>query len=279
MNKTCLIYTLYFVGDGKSDKQLGKRVDKLGRVRPKSYSQKKNLPKKAKSDLSADKPKFVESQSQVMSDDDESYYKNYEEGMDEPPNIDETVQRLIEEAIFNTEDDDSDLISNEKWHELMDLPETLADDDSTKNESDYVETEKKEISETDEFDRNSTIYHGHHMTIYTSMVLILLYSMCHSISGAQLSDLLTMISLHCLNPHPGLKSMYTFKRFFTDLQSPMKKHFYCSTCFCDVTVNEDVCPNEKCQQQLSLKKKSYFIEIPVKHQVKTFLEKKEHLKI
>eukprot|EP00105_Crassostrea_gigas_P038741 XP_019922889.1 PREDICTED: uncharacterized protein LOC105328585 [Crassostrea gigas] len=261
-------------GDGKSDKQLGKRVDKLGRVRPKSYSQKKNLPKKAKSDLSADKPKFVESQSQVMSDDDESYYKNYEEGMDEPPNIDETVQRLIEEAIFNTEDDDSDLISNEKWHELMDLPETLADDDSTKNESDYVETEKKEISETDEFDRNSTIYHGHHMTIYTSMVLILLYSMCHSISGAQLSDLLTMISLHCLNPHPGLKSMYTFKRFFTDLQSPMKKHFYCSTCFCDVTVNEDVCPNEKCQQQLSLKKKSYFIEIPVKHQVKTFLEKK-----
>lgn len=143
MNKTCLIYTLYFVGDGKSDKQLGKRVDKLGRVRPKSYSQKKNLPKKAKSDLSADKPKFVESQSQVLSDDDESYYKNYEEGMDEPPNIDETVQRLIEEAIFNTEDDDSDLISNEKWHELMDLPETLADDDSTKNESDYVETEKK----------------------------------------------------------------------------------------------------------------------------------------
>lgn len=117
------------------------------------------------------------------------------------------------------------------------------------------------------------------MTIYTSMVLILLYSMCHSISGAQLSDLLTIISLHCLNPHPGLKSMYTFKQFFTDLQSPMKKHFYCSTCFCDVTVNQDVCPNEKCQQQLSLKKKSYFIEIPVKHQVKTFLEKKEQLKV
>lgn len=169
------------------------------------------------------------------------------------PNIDETVQRLIEEAILNTEDDDRNLISNEKWHELMDLPETLADDDSTKNDVDDVDTEKLE---TDGFDRNSTIYHGHHMTIYTSMVLILFYSMCHSISG----------------PHPGLKSMYTFKRFFTDLQSQMKKRFYCSTCFCDVTVNEDVCPNEKCQQQLSLKKKSYFIEIPVKHQVKTGLK-------
>lgn len=130
-----------------------KRVDKLGRVRCKSYSQKKNPPKKARSALSADKPKFVESQSQVMSDDDESYYKNYEKGMDKSPNIDETIERLIEEAIFNTEDDDSDLISNEKWHELMDLPETLADDDSTKNESDYVETEKKESSKTDGFAR------------------------------------------------------------------------------------------------------------------------------
>lgn len=277
MNITCLIYNLYFVGDGNSDKQFEKRVDKLGRVRPKSYSQKKNPPKKAKSVLLADEPEFVKSQSQVTSDDDESYYKNYEECMEEPPNIDETVQRLIEEAIFNTEDDDSDLISNEKWHELMELPETLADDDFTKNESDDVDTTEK--TETDGFDRNCTIYHGHHMTIYTSMVLILLYSMCHSISGAQLSDLLTIISLHCLNPHPGLKSMYTFKQFFTDLQSPMKKHFYCSTCFCDVTGNQDVCPNEKCQQQLSLKKKSYFIEIPVKHQVKTFLEKKEQLKV
>lgn len=120
-----------------------KRVDKLGRVRPKSYSQKKNPPKKAKSALSADKPKFVESQSQVMSDDDESYYKNYEEGMDEPPNIDETVKRLIEEVIFNTEDDYNDLICNEKWHELMDLLETLADDDFTKNDLDYIETKKK----------------------------------------------------------------------------------------------------------------------------------------
>lgn len=186
MNITCLICNLYFVGDGNSDKQLEKRVDKLGRVRHKSYSQKKNPPKKAKSVLSADKPEFVESQSQVMSDDDESYYKNYEECMEEPPNIDETVQRLIEEALFNTEDDDSNLISNEKWHELMDLPEALADDDFT-NESDDIDTGK--TPRNCGFDRNSTIYHGHHMTIFTSVVLILLYSMCHSISGAQLSDI------------------------------------------------------------------------------------------
>lgn len=57
--------------------------------------------------------------------------------MEEPPNIAETLQRLIEEEIINTEDDDSDFFFYEKWQELMELPETLAN-----NESDYVETEK-----------------------------------------------------------------------------------------------------------------------------------------
>lgn len=47
--------------------------------------------------------------------------------MEEPANV-EAVQRLIEEAIFYSEDDDSDLISNEKWHDLMDFPEMVADD-------------------------------------------------------------------------------------------------------------------------------------------------------
>ena len=155
----------------------------------------------------------------------------------------------------------------------MDLPEMTAEDESKVNESDD-ENVNPEKEESDVFDRNSTIYHGHHMTVYTSMVLILLYSICHSISGSQLSDLLTIISLHCMHPHPGLKSLYTFKQFFSDLQSPMKKHFYCSTCFSDVTVDADVCPNVKCQRQLSLKKKSYFIEIPVKHQIKTFFGKR-----
>ncbi|KAK3107860.1 hypothetical protein FSP39_023692 [Pinctada imbricata] len=64
-----------------------------------------------------------------------------------------------------------------------------------------------------------------------------------------------------------------FKKFFTDLQSPMKKHFYCSNCFWGIDSDANVCPNEKCQQHLSARKKGYFIEIPVENQVRKILQK------
>lgn len=88
-----------------------------------------------------------------MLDDDEFYYKNYEKGMDKFLNIDEIIECLIEEVIFNIEDDDSDLIFNEKWYELMDFLEILVDDDFIKNELDYVEIEKKESFKIDGFVR------------------------------------------------------------------------------------------------------------------------------
>lgn len=98
----------------------------------------------------------------------------------------------------------------------MDFLEILVDDDFIKNELDYVEIEKKEIFEIDEFDRNFIIYYGYYMIIYISMVLILFCCMCYSISGVQLSDLLIMISFYCLNFYLGFKSMYIFKWFFID---------------------------------------------------------------
>ncbi|KAH3841173.1 hypothetical protein DPMN_114631, partial [Dreissena polymorpha] len=49
------------------------------------------------------------------------------------------------------------------------------------------------------------IYSGHSMTVGTSLLLILLYTITHEISGSQLSDLLVLIGLHCAEEHPGLK--------------------------------------------------------------------------
>ena len=64
---------------------------------------------------------------------------------------------------------------------------------------------------------------GHRMTVYTSMMLILLYTVCHTTSGAQLADMLTLISVHCLQAHPGLSSLYMFKRYFASVvESPLK---------------------------------------------------------
>lgn len=191
---------------------------------------------------------------------------------------DKKVEEIVQEAIFcnNHNDDDNDdnddncsLFLNEKWYGVNDLlwSDEVLDDD---NGSDEQDSDHKIFSEND---KSSKIYHGHTMSIYTSMILILLYSVSHNISAAQLNDLLTLISLHCLHPHPGLRSIYMFKQFFVDLQSPIVKHYYCSSCFRNVNEDTEQCPNEKCQKLISSKNRSYFIEVQVKHQIRKLLEK------
>ena len=101
------------------------------------------------------------------------------------------------------------------------------DDNGNDQEKEGNESNDSKECGSDDIDGKSPIYHGHHMNIYTSMVFLLLFTMCHNVSSAMLSDLLTIINLHCLYPHPGLKSIYAFKQYFANLQSPMKKHYYC----------------------------------------------------
>lgn len=101
------------------------------------------------------------------------------------------------------------------------------------------------------------IYRGHSMTIGTSLLLILLYAMKHEISGSQLSDLLTLIGLHCLEVHPGLKSLSHFKRFFAGLKSPLIRHFYCANCLKCVHEEEEICTNTFCGKTLRDKSKRY----------------------
>lgn len=60
--------------------------------------------------------------------------------------------------------------------------------------------EENQASDSEEiFPKVTPIYPGHFMSVNHSMVLILLYSICHTISGAQLADTLTLVSLHCLH--------------------------------------------------------------------------------
>lgn len=50
-------------------------------------------------------------------------------------------------------------------------------------------------------------YSGHTMSMATSMLLILMFTMPHNVSGNQLNDLLILIGCHCLTSDPGLKGL------------------------------------------------------------------------
>ncbi|XP_070554078.1 uncharacterized protein [Ptychodera flava] len=124
------------------------------------------------------------------------------------------------------------------------------------------------------------IYRGHTMSVSVSMLLILMYTVTHSVSGTQLQDLLTLISLHCLEQHPGLKSLFHFKKYFSELESPLIKHYYCSRCLTPVKSNQTICTNTFCLYDLtSLKSKSYFLEIPIESQLQNLFSRQSFVKL
>ncbi|KAH3841159.1 uncharacterized protein LOC127880246 [Dreissena polymorpha] len=118
------------------------------------------------------------------------------------------------------------------------------------------------------------IYSGHSMTVGTSLLLILLYTITHEISGSQLSDLLVLIGLHCAEEHPGLKSLFHFKKHFAGFKSPLVKHYFCIHCLTCVNENDQLCTNTLCGKSIKdSKSKSYFIEVPLESQLLNFFNR------
>lgn len=134
--------------------------------------------------------------------------------------------------------------------------------------------EENQASDSEEmFPKDTPIYPGHFISVHHSMVLLLLYAICHTISGAQLADTLTLVCLHCLHSHPGLKSIYTFKKYFADMHSPLVKHYFCKQCMTSVKENDTSCPSKDCGIQLGVKNKDYFIELPLVEQLKKIMKR------
>ena len=145
---------------------------------------------------------------------------------------------LADSDNYMMDDNDDSLISDEKWKTLLQTNHLDSDEDDTEPNHSTIESDQP-------------IYPGHSLTVQTSMILILLFTLCHNISGTQLTDLLTLISIHCLHPHPGIKSVHMFKKFFADIKSPIRKHFYCTACISGVNENDEICPKTSCSQLLN----------------------------
>lgn len=125
---------------------------------------------------------------------------------------------------------------------------------------------------------DAAIYEGHTLSVHTSLMLIWVYAMVHSITGVQLADLLTLVSLHCLHPHPLLSSLKRFRGYFASLKSPLVKHYLCNHCTTPVNSTLKTCPNTFCSNNL-LKPggKSYYIEFPILDQVTTLFQREEFI--
>lgn len=114
------------------------------------------------------------------------------------------------------------------------------------------------------------IYKGASLSVAESAVLILTFALRHSLNGECLSDLLTLISLHCATVNLLHTSLHRFRSFFIQLKTPLVFHSYCSTCEFLVKKSETQCP--VCKKDLK-EASSYFVEIPILTQLQEFFNR------
>lgn len=98
---------------------------------------------------------------------------------------------------------------------------------------------------------------------------ILTFVLCHNLTGSALCNLLSLISLHCLQPNLLKSSVYLFRKHFDNLRYPIIKHYFCSACFSRLESNDSIC--ETCHARKGI---SYFIEIPIVKQLQTLFQRR-----
>lgn len=128
---------------------------------------------------------------------------------------------------------------------------------------------QESINDEKESLEDKPIYHGAPISVAQSAILILSFALRHNLTGECLSDLLTLISLHCITTSFLHLSLYRFRSYFSTLKSPLVFHKFCSNC--EVMVDATDKPCCVCGSDLSEKNRtSYFVEIPLVFQLQQF---------
>ena len=129
-------------------------------------------------------------------------------------------------------------------------------------------TSESEVSSDDEeniefLDVNEyePIYEGAPITVGESLMSILSLSLAFKITGVLLAQIITCIELHCMKPNKCVSSLHTFKKYFENIKTPLKRHYYCLKCKVERACNF-------CQKCGNNEKVIYFIEIPILQQLR-----------
>lgn len=167
---------------------------------------------------------------------------------------------LDEPALFTNDQSKEDQTTTfaDDFFEEIEIPEEESRTTRNKTEDPLVKDEEKPL------------YAGARLTLAMSMLLIVTFAVRHGLSGVALSDLLTLIELHCLLPNCFAKSSKLLRDFFNQLKSPIQLHYYCSYCQEYLgTEKPTSCANAACLTDFTKKQTQlhYFIVIPFVNQL------------
>nr|XP_012234439.1 PREDICTED: uncharacterized protein LOC105679152 [Linepithema humile] len=161
-----------------------------------------------------------------------------------------------EENASNYADDD------EYYNITTEEEQTETEEEYENMENEIEEYEELAQNNNDEFYDDQALYLGAPLTISHSMLSILTLLLHHNINMLCLSDIITVINLHCLPEQLKKNSLHKFRKYFSLKDTYLQKHYYCSFCTRDLKSIEDICPS--CPR----KNNSYFVELSFLEQLR-----------
>ena len=175
-------------------------------------------------------------------------------------------------AAGNDGNENDEPLVNRLLRDLQEDNGLNVDDDLCDGVDDY----DLEEDDSESHHGDSPIYPGHTMSLQTSVLLIWIYIVHCSLTMDQISGLLSLLNLHFMVAHPALRSVYSFKRVFNEMQRPYVKHHYCNFCMASVNDAALVCSNQFCGKDMTVKgAKAYFLEFPVESQLVNLFQQPE----
>lgn len=171
-------------------------------------------------------------------EDDIQVAENFEDHSD----IEWDARSEYEDAVedFIPSDDDENLGNNE---------------DIEINEDDMINRQQEADDEAD-FHNNRPLYTDSPISVGESMLLILMILLRHNVTYECLSDIISVINMHCPQRNLQKITLNKFKNFFSLDSAALIKHYYCSKCLKMFNNIDDVC--EDCVNSV----RSYFVQLP-----------------
>lgn len=168
----------------------------------------------------------------------------------------------------DSENDESASSANEGDNEGEATDEDESHDDESHDEDEVEEDLGQDEDDNDNPD-DDPLYNGARITFRESLLAILTFILTHKLTGLAVSDLLSLIEMHCGPDNLCLRSNYMFKKYFRMIgKNLIMCCYYCSNCQVPLQRQDSIC--RECAGQHDV---AYFIQFPISDQLKSLFAK------
>lgn len=175
----------------------------------------------------------------------------------------------------DNEDDNEDFYDTveEMEHNDSECTDTHGEVDSATD--DTADTNPNSYSEFENV--GAPLYTGSEITIAQCILLILSFSLRHSLTASAVEDLLKLLNVFLPSGNILPKSLHLLRKLFHDPSESLNVHIFCNNCRTYVPKNNVHCPecNEINDPKRNITEGSYYISLSIEDQLRNILQKEE----